>query len=102
MNHLINALNIGMRVAKYTRCVTPTPKVMETPLKNNTKLLRMIFDLHMVRIILELFQNRNFTFTTEKESEPPITGNGKQRRLRRLENGFPQGSVLTPSLQHLY
>ena len=53
------------------------------------KLLRLIPDRHLVRMIMELVQNRSFTLTT---------GNGKQSRLRRLKNSVPQGSVLAPLL----
>ena len=43
----------------------------------------------MVKMIMELVQNRRFTLTT---------GDSKQSRLRRLKNGVPQGSVLAPLL----
>ena len=49
------------------------------------KLLRLLSDKHMVRMIMELVQNRSFTLTT---------GDNKQSRLRRFKNGVPQGSVL--------
>ena len=52
------------------------------------KLLRLLPDKHMVRIIMELVRNRSFILTT---------GDSKQSRLRRLKNGVPQGSVLLPS-----
>ena len=52
------------------------------------KLLRLLLDKHMVRIIMELVRNRSFTLTT---------GDNKQSRLRRLRNGLPQGSVSAPS-----
>ena len=52
------------------------------------KLLRLLPDKRMIRIILELIQNRSFTFTT---------GDSKRSRLRRLKYGVLQGSVLTPS-----
>ena len=48
------------------------------------KLLRHLPDKHMVKMIMELVQNRSFTLTT----------GDKQSRLRRLKNGVPQGSVL--------
>ena len=45
------------------------------------KLLRLLPDRHMVRMIMEMVGNRSFTLTT---------GNGKRSRLRRLKNGVPQ------------
>ena len=53
------------------------------------KLLRLLPDKHMVRMIMELVRKRSFTLTT---------GDSKQSRLRRLKNGVPQGSVLAPLL----
>ena len=44
-------------------------------------------------MIMELIQNRSFTLTT---------GDSKQSRLRRLENGVSQGSVLAPLLFNIY
>ena len=52
------------------------------------KLLRLLQDKHMVKMIMELVRNRSFTLTT---------GDSKQSRLRRLKNGVPQESVLAPS-----
>ena len=52
------------------------------------RLLRLLPDKHMIRMIIELVPNRTFTLTIS---------DSKQSRLRRLRNGLPQGSVLAPS-----
>ena len=57
------------------------------------KLLRLLPDKHMVRMIMELIRNRSFTLTT---------GDSKPNRLRRLRNDVPQGSVLAPLLFNIY
>ena len=57
------------------------------------KLLRLLPDKHMVKMIMELVRNRSFTL---------ITGDSKQSRLCRLKNGVPQGSVLAFLLFNIY
>ena len=44
-------------------------------------------------MIMELVRNQRFTCTT---------GDSKQRRLRRLKNDVPQGSVMAPLLFNMY
>ena len=56
------------------------------------KLLQLLPDKYMVRLIIEMVGNRSFTLTT---------GNGKRSRLR-LKNGVPQRSVLAPLLFNTY
>jgi len=53
------------------------------------KLLRLLPDRHMVRMITEMVGNRSCTLTT---------GNGKQSSLQRLKNGIRQGLSLAPPL----
>ena len=57
------------------------------------KLLRLLQDTHMVQMIIKLVPNRSSILTIS---------DSKQSRLRCLQNGLPQGSVLTPLLFNIY
>ena len=57
------------------------------------KLLRLILDKHMIKMIMKLVRNRSFTFTTS---------DSKQSSLCRLKNGVSQESVLAPLLFNIY
>ena len=57
------------------------------------KLLKLLLDKHIVRMIMELVRNQSFTLTTD---------DSKQSRLRCLKNSVPQGSVLVPLLFNIY
>ena len=57
------------------------------------KILRLIPDRHLARVITELVQNRSLSLTTRNE---------KQSRLRSLMNDVPKGSVLAPLLFNIY
>ena len=57
------------------------------------KLLMLLPDKHMVRMIMELVRNRSFTLTTD---------DSKRSLFRRLRNGLLQGSVLAPFLFNIH
>ena len=57
------------------------------------KLLRLLLDKYMVRMIMELLCNQSFTLTTS---------NSKQSKLCHLKNNIPQGSVLVPLYIYIY
>ena len=59
----------------------------------HVKLLKTIPDQHMVKFLMEMWPNRSFTLKT---------GDGQCSRLKRLRNGVPQGSVLTPVLFNIH
>ena len=57
------------------------------------KLLRIIPDRHIVGFIIEMLSNRSFVVHTSE---------GQRSRLRRMENGVPQGPVLSAMLFNIY
>jgi len=57
------------------------------------KLMRLLPDRRMVRVIMEMVGNRSFTLTT---------GNPKRIRLQRLKKDVTQESVLAPLLVSIY
>ena len=57
------------------------------------KLLRTIPDKHMVSFIMELLSNRSVILKTS---------DNQRSRLKRLKNGVPQGSFLSPMLFNIY
>ena len=57
------------------------------------KLLRLLSNKHMIKMIMKLVRNRHFNLTTDYS---------KQSRLRRLKNGISQRSVLAPLLLNIH
>ena len=57
------------------------------------KLMRLLPDKYMVKMIMELVRNRSFTLTT---------GDSKQSRLPHLKNSVSLGLVLAPFLFNIY
>ena len=57
------------------------------------KLLRLLSNKHMVRMIMELVQNQSFTLTI---------GDSKQSRLCHLKNSISQQLILAPLLFNIY
>jgi len=57
------------------------------------KLLRLLSDRHMVRMIIELVNSRSFS---------PNTGSSEKSRLRHWQNAVQQESVQEPLLFNIY
>ena len=57
------------------------------------KLLRMLPNRHMVRLISELISNHIVVMKTSDD---------QQSRLKRINNGVPQGYVMSPLLFNVY
>jgi len=56
-------------------------------------MLQLLLDKDMVRMIMEMIGNSSFTLTN---------GNDKRSRLRSLQRGVQQGSVLAPLFFNIY
>ena len=82
VKHIIDAL-------PSAQCHTP----LSGTVTSICKLLKLLHDNQMIRMIMELDQNRSFLFSTCR---------GRQSMFWPLKNGVPRGSVLALFLNNIY